>query len=57
MTRPRVLLADDHPINREVITRQLVKLGFECDGVEDGEQAWVRLTSPGARYSMLLTDS
>ncbi|MDM0106190.1 ATP-binding protein [Variovorax sp. J22R24] len=52
----KLLLAEDHPINREVITRQLVKLGFECDCAEDGEEAWEKLTSPGASYSMLLTD-
>ncbi|MDM0106175.1 ATP-binding protein [Variovorax sp. J22R24] len=59
-TRPstghKVLLAEDHPINREVITRQLSKLGYECDCAEDGEQAWDSLTSPSASYSMLLTD-
>ncbi|MDM0074994.1 ATP-binding protein [Variovorax sp. J2P1-59] len=52
----KVLLAEDHPINREVITRQLAKLGYECDCAEDGEQAWERLSAPGASYSMLLTD-
>ncbi|MGJ7511117.1 ATP-binding protein [Variovorax sp. GT1P44] len=52
----KVLLAEDHPINREVITRQLAKLGYECDCAEDGEQAWERLASPEADYLMLLTD-
>jgi CheY-like chemotaxis protein/HPt (histidine-containing phosphotransfer) domain-containing protein len=54
--RRKVLLAEDHPINREVITRQLAKLGYACDCAEDGEQAWQRLISPEADYSMLLTD-
>ncbi|MDM0074982.1 ATP-binding protein [Variovorax sp. J2P1-59] len=52
----KLLLAEDHPINREVITRQLVKLGFQCDCAEDGEEAWELLTSPNASYAMLLTD-
>ncbi|MGJ7511105.1 ATP-binding protein [Variovorax sp. GT1P44] len=52
----RLLLAEDHPVNREVITRQLAKLGFACDCAEDGEDAWERLMSPDARYAMLLTD-
>lgn len=52
----KLLLAEDHPVNREVITRQLARLGFECDSAEDGEQAFEKLRSPGASYAMLLTD-
>ncbi|WP_431276935.1 response regulator [Variovorax ureilyticus] len=55
----RVLLAEDHPINREVITRQLLKLGYVCDCAEDGQQAWEMLEAAqasGAGYAMLLTD-
>ncbi|SEA98374.1 ATP-binding protein [Variovorax sp. YR216] len=54
----RVLLAEDHPINREVITRQLVKLGYACDVAEDGQQAWEMLeaSGAGAGYALLLTD-
>jgi len=52
----RLLLAEDHQINREVITLQLAKLGFACDCAEDGEEAWERLTAPGAHYALLLTD-
>ncbi len=52
----RLLLAEDHPINREVITMQLARLGFECDCAEDGQEAWDRLLTPGADYALLLTD-
>ena len=52
----KVLLAEDHEINREVITLQLAKAGFECDAAEDGEQAWEKLMAPGASYALLLTD-
>jgi CheY-like chemotaxis protein len=52
----KVLLAEDHPINREVITRQLVKLGCACDCAQDGEEAWEMLMAPGANYALLLTD-
>lgn len=56
----RVLLAEDHPINREVLTRQLHKLGYACDCAEDGQQAWEMLqtqtSTPGAGYALLLTD-
>src|SRR6202008_4685490 len=43
-------------INREVITRQLVKLGCACDCAQDGQEAWDMLMAPGAGYSLLLTD-
>jgi CheY-like chemotaxis protein/HPt (histidine-containing phosphotransfer) domain-containing protein len=52
----RVLLAEDHPINREVITRQLLKLGYACECAEDGQQAWEMLQAEGTDYAMLLTD-
>jgi CheY-like chemotaxis protein/HPt (histidine-containing phosphotransfer) domain-containing protein len=57
----RVLLAEDHPINREVIMRQLRKLGYVCECAEDGLQAWDMLQAatsgePGAGYALLLTD-
>lgn len=35
----RVLVVDDDPIVREVLTRYLVKDGFEVDEAEDGEAA------------------
>ncbi|WP_372619015.1 PAS-domain containing protein [Falsiroseomonas sp.] len=36
---PRLLVVDDHPVNREVLARQLELLGCEADMAEDGEQA------------------
>jgi hypothetical protein len=39
----RALLAEDHPVNREVIAGQLAKLGWDCDMAEDGEAAWAVL--------------
>jgi PAS domain S-box-containing protein len=52
------LLAEDHPINRELIEAQLAKLGWTCDCAEDGEQAWDILRDAGraARYALLITD-
>ncbi len=51
-----VLLAEDHPVNREVLTMQLAQLGFECDRAEDGEQAWDLLMAADRDYALLLTD-
>lgn len=36
---PRVLLADDNPINRLVLSSMLRSLGYDCDEVADGEEA------------------
>ncbi|WP_198148073.1 hybrid sensor histidine kinase/response regulator [Elstera litoralis] len=52
--RGRVLVADDHPINREVILRQLQRLNCAAEAVQDGEEALNRLTEGG--FSLLLTD-
>jgi PAS domain S-box-containing protein len=50
-----ILLAEDNPTNREVITYQLTRLGYACDAAEDGERAWAMLQT-GTRYGLLLTD-
>src|SRR5262249_31542836 len=49
---PRVLVVDDHPVNREVLVRQLGLLGVACDTAEDGEQA-LAAWAPG-RYAAVL---
>jgi len=50
----RVPVADDPPVNRALLLRQLAVLGIEAQVVEDGEQAlraW-----QGQLFSLLLTD-
>lgn len=49
-----VLLADDHPTNREVITRQLHIAGYACETAVNGSDAFSRLQHGG--YALLLTD-
>jgi CheY-like chemotaxis protein len=49
-----ILVADDHPINRALLARQLAILGIEVELVNDGEQAlhaWRRQP-----FDLLLTD-
>jgi signal transduction histidine kinase/DNA-binding response OmpR family regulator len=51
---PRVLVVDDHPVNREVLALQLKLLGLDAETVNDGVAAlaaWV----PG-RYAAVLAD-
>ncbi|QNK01470.1 ATP-binding protein [Dyella telluris] len=50
----RVLVAEDHPINRVVIERQLDLLGYDHTVVEDGQQAWEALAA--GHYDVLITD-
>ncbi|QCN96191.1 DUF3369 domain-containing protein [Azospirillum argentinense] len=53
-TPPRILVAEDHPTNRQVIQRQLALLGHTVDMAEDGVQA-LALWRDGD-YALLLTD-
>ena len=47
-----VLVVDDHPTNREVLTRQLARAGFACETSFDGEDALERWQ--GGSSAMLL---
>jgi signal transduction histidine kinase/CheY-like chemotaxis protein/HPt (histidine-containing phosphotransfer) domain-containing protein len=49
-----VLVVEDNPTNRDVIGRQLDRLGYAADMCNDGEAALEALA--GARYGILLTD-
>jgi two-component system sensor histidine kinase EvgS len=49
-----VLVAEDHPVNQELIRHQLALLGFACDVVNDGAEALQALER--TRYGFLITD-
>lgn len=49
-----LLVAEDHPINQQIIKQQLQQLGFFPDVVENGLQALKALQT--APYALLLTD-
>ncbi|WP_322043926.1 ATP-binding protein [Paraburkholderia sp. J67] len=49
-----ILVAEDHPVNQELIRHQLALLGFACDVVDDGAQALDALKK--TRYGCLITD-
>ncbi|MBL0918478.1 MAG: response regulator [Hydrogenophaga sp.] len=51
-----VLVAEDNPVNRLVIRRQLQHLGVPVVMVNDGDQALARWRAEGGRFSALLTD-
>ncbi|CAK0775144.1 two-component system, sensor histidine kinase and response regulator [uncultured Gammaproteobacteria bacterium] len=49
-----ILVAEDHPTNRQILSRQLTLLGYAAEIVEDGRAA---LTAwQNGRYALLLTD-
>jgi CheY-like chemotaxis protein/HPt (histidine-containing phosphotransfer) domain-containing protein len=50
----RLLVVDDHPVNREVLVRQLALLGLAADTAEDGAEA-LAAWAPG-RYAVVLAD-
>jgi|GEM_PF-380563 len=50
----RLLVVDDHPINREVLVRQLRLFGLAADTAEDGDEA-LKAWAPG-RYAAVLAD-
>jgi two-component system sensor histidine kinase EvgS len=49
-----VLVAEDHPVNQELIRHQLSLLGFACDIVQDGVEALAALKK--THYGFLITD-
>ena len=49
-----VLLAEDHPVNRHVLTLQLNLAGFQVECAEDGPLALEKFKS--GRYSLVLSD-
>ena len=49
-----ILVAEDHPVNQELIRHQLTLLGFACDVVNDGVEALAALERTS--YGCLITD-
>jgi signal transduction histidine kinase/FixJ family two-component response regulator len=52
--RPKVLVVDDHPVNRDVLVRQLDLLGIAADAADDGAAAFKAWSRGG--YAAVLTD-
>ncbi|MFT4068618.1 MAG: transporter substrate-binding domain-containing protein [Paraburkholderia sp.] len=49
-----ILVAEDHPVNQELIRHQLALLGFACDVANDGVEALAALER--TNYGCLITD-
>jgi CheY-like chemotaxis protein/HPt (histidine-containing phosphotransfer) domain-containing protein/two-component sensor histidine kinase len=50
----RILIAEDHPVNRMLMIQQFAKLGLTCALAEDGQEA-LRMWQDG-QYRLVLTD-
>ncbi|TAF30326.1 MAG: response regulator [Oscillatoriales cyanobacterium] len=50
----RILLAEDHPINQQVIVEQLAALGYDADCAANGQEALDLLAEKG--YDLVLMD-
>jgi CheY-like chemotaxis protein len=50
----RILVAEDNPLNQQLLARQLATLGFSCDIVADGREAFRGVIS--GRYDVVLMD-
>jgi len=44
----KILIADDDPTNRSVLSAALSRLGYEVETTTDGDQAWAALQRPNA---------
>ncbi|WP_439614256.1 PAS-domain containing protein [Reyranella sp.] len=56
---PRLLVVDDHPVNREVLVQQLSLIGLDADTAADGTEALVAIekaTIAKADYRAILCD-
>lgn len=53
--RCRVLVVEDHPVNRQVLGLQLTNLGYECDMAADGRQALAMFEERGP-WGVILLD-
>ena len=52
----RILVADDHPVNREVLVRQLELLGIASDTANDGVEALEAWSAADGGYAAVLAD-
>jgi CheY-like chemotaxis protein len=52
----RILLADDNPVVQKVLLAQLSRIGYVCDCVSTGTEAWQLIQTGSTRYDLLLTD-
>lgn len=50
----RILVVDDHPVNRKLLSRQLAKFDMSADMAENGKQAFDKFCT--GEYQLIITD-
>jgi CheY-like chemotaxis protein len=53
---PRILLAEDNPVNRKLARFMLTKAGYRVDMAENGREAVEKYTSAPDQYDLVLMD-
>jgi CheY-like chemotaxis protein len=53
---PRVLVVDDHALDRKLLTMHLTPEGYAIETANDGVEAWAMLTSDPDRFDVVLLD-
>jgi CheY-like chemotaxis protein len=53
-TRRQILVIEDHPLHRDLITRVVNRAGFETDTAENGEEGWEALCR--VQYALAIID-
>ena len=56
MPAPRVLVVDDHALDRKLLTIHLQPEGYDVETAEDGLEAWGKLQAEPQRYDVVLLD-
>lgn len=52
----RVLIVDDEPANRELLTERLNQKGYQTESAEDGSEAWSMLSERPGQFDVILLD-
>jgi CheY-like chemotaxis protein len=56
VSTPRVLVVDDHAIDRKLLTHHLMPEGYLIESASDGQEAWEILSADPDRFDVVLLD-
>lgn len=56
MTTPRILVVDDHPVNRKLVEVLLTRMGYRVGTASNGEEALSALRAEQSPYALVVMD-